>query len=256
MNSSDPKSILDEVMISPRRGRSDHEMGPDTIMVMIPTELDYLVHLTGAKKLPKKGLELYSLYQTDVGPYGSVTFGGPFLGAPQAVMAMEKMIALGAIRIWVLGYCGSLQEHVRIGDFVIPVSALSEEGTSTHYPIGERIPQTDKALNLLFEDALCRRDHPFHKGRVWTTDAPYRETRKKVQTYKEKGILAVEMEMSALMTLGIFRGVKVAALLVVSDELFNLKWNPGFSDPRLKKGSQLAGDLILEVIHSSDPNEF
>jgi hypothetical protein len=39
----------------------------------------------------------------------------------------------------------------------------------------------------------------------------------------------------------------MAALLVVSDELSELKWNPGFSNSRLKKGSRAAAELLLEV---------
>jgi len=58
------------------------------------------------------------------------------------------------------------------------------------------------------------------------------------------------MEMSALMTLAIYRSVKLAALLVVSDELFDLNWRRGFSDPKFKKRSHLAADLLLGLVPS------
>jgi hypothetical protein len=55
------------------------------------------------------------------------------------------------------------------------------------------------------------------------------------------------MEMSALMTVALFRAVSVAALLVVSDELFDLKWKPGFSDPVLGKRARAAAEILLKV---------
>ena len=42
-----------------------------------------------------------------------------------------------------------------------------------------------------------------------------------------------------------YRGVKLTALLVVSDELFDLKWHNGFSSPKLKRASGIAGKLLF-----------
>jgi len=162
-------------------------------------------------------------------------------------MVMEKLIALGATRIWVMGWCGSLQPETRIGDLVIPTAAHSEEGTSAHYRGPQTRSQSDDRLNALLQDALKTKGLPFRMGEVWTTDAPYRETVDKVKRYQRIGVLAVEMEMSALMTVARFRGVSVAALLVVSDELFDLKWKPGFSDPLLQDRARAAAEILLIV---------
>ena len=102
----------------------------------------------------------------------------------------------------------------------------------------------------MIEDALNRAGRTFSKGEVWTTDAPYRETPEKVEFYQNKGILAVEMEMSALMTLALFRGIRLGGLLVVSDELFSLKWHAGFSHPELMNASQFAGRLLSRLAAS------
>lgn len=230
--------------------KTDPEVGPDLIMVMIPSDLDILVKRSQAQKVPLYDVGLYDVYQAKDGAKVSLTLSGPFLGAPQAVICMEKMIALGVQRIWVLGWCGSLQSNLRIGDLVLPTTAVSEEGTSQHYPIGERIPKTDEELGQMLEHALRKRGHSFVRGPVWTTDAPYRETPVKVKTYQERGILAVEMEMSALMTLATYRSVRLAGLLVVSDELFDLKWHSGFLDPKLKKTCQMAGEVLLSLVKS------
>jgi uridine phosphorylase len=187
----------DEPIIQPRRRKTDPLVGPDAIMMMIPSDLDHFVGMFQSGEMARFHMDFFELYQVRHGKNGSLTFTGPFLGAPQAVMGMEKIIALGAKKIWVLGWCGSLQPYLKIGDMVIPTAAISEEGT-----------------------------------------------------YQERVVLAVEMEMSALMTLAIFRKVRMAGLLVVSDELFDLKWHHGFSNPELKKSSRLAGEVFLDLLTS------
>ena len=244
----------DEGLIRPTKRKADPGVGPDAIMAMIPSGLDFLVKTSHAKKVPLFDMNFYHLYQyrAKLGTKVLLTLLGPFLGAPQAVMAMEKMIALGAKRVWVIGWCGSLQKNLRIGDLLIPTDALSEEGTSQHYPIGEKISSTDEKLNQILEEALQKRAQNFRRGTVWTTDALYRETPAKIKEYQAKGVMAVEMEMSALMTLAIYRKVKLGALLVVSDELFELKWHTGFSSPKLKQASRYAGELIMGLVTSKN----
>ena len=84
-----------------------------------------------------------------------------------------------------------------------------------------------------------------HRGLVWTTDALYRETASKVAYYQRKGILAVEMEMSALLTVAAYRGVSLAGLLTVSDELSSLKWKHGFGSRELKNATRQACLIMI-----------
>jgi uridine phosphorylase len=220
-------------------------------MVMIPSELTYLARRAGARSVRFSDLELYRMYQARPGKGPPLTLCGPFLGAPHAVLGMEKLIALGVERIWVMGWCGSIHPEVRVGHVVLPTDAHCEEGTSPHYPISDGPPAPDKHLNRRLVEALEREALPCIQGTVWTTDALYRETPEKVERYQRRGILAVEMEMSALMTVAHYRGVSLAALLVVSDELFALRWRPGFSDPDFKRNSRAAGRALLQTAKSA-----
>jgi uridine phosphorylase len=167
------------------------------------------------------------------------------------VLGLEKLIALGAGRIWVTGWCGSLQADLRIGDLVVPVDALPEEGTSQHYPLPQPDPATDEGLRKALAAALERRGLNARSGRLWTTDAVYRETRDKVLAMGRAGVLAVDMEISALLTVAAYRGVRLAGLLVVSDELSGGAWHPGFSSRELRGGSSAAVGTILEAIDST-----
>lgn len=237
-------------LIRPRKTKTDPTLGPDALMVMIPSDIGYLLKLNHIKKTLYFDQGFFEIYQIRGKGNECTTLCGPFLGAPQAVMGMEKLIVLGARRIWALGWCGSLQPDLRLGDLIVPTDAVSEEGTSQHYPVGGKKPATDEQLNRLLGRALAGEGHPFRTGTVWTTDAPYRETQLKVKAYREKGVLAVEMEMSALMTLAVYRSVRLAALLVVSDELSGLSWHAGFKDPRFENMSHFAAECLLGLVET------
>jgi len=155
-------------------------------------------------------------------------------------MVMEKIIALGAERICLFGWCGSLQPDVEIGDLVIPLHAIARRDLQA-LPYRKEKPSTDPGLNRILERALEQEGLPFRKGTVWTTDAPYRETASKVKHTGIRESWLCEMEMSALMTLAAYRSVKLSGLLVVSDELFDLKWHRGFSSPVFKNDASWLG---------------
>jgi hypothetical protein len=253
MRSFLPNAEPEEGLIRPKKRRSDPDIGRDAILVVTPDDLDHLLEATASRRPSCFDMGFFKLHLVEKRGGGSFSIFGPFLGAPHAVMGMEKVIALGAKRVWGIGWCGSIQPDLTIGDFVIPVDCISEEGTSAHYPIGDRIPGSDALLCGTMDGLLSKRcERACRRGTIWTTDAPYRETPSKVRRLQEKGVLAVEMEMSALMTLAIYRSVSFAALLVVSDELFDLRWRPGFKNPIFRQSCRSAGELILEIADAQD----
>jgi uridine phosphorylase len=174
-----------------------------------------------------------------------ITFMAPALGAPYAAMVMEKLIVLGARMILALGWCGSLQHEVKIGDLVLPTSTVSTEGTSRHYPLGGQPPDPDPGLNDLLRRLLQASETPWQEGPVWTTDGFYRETVDLVRDYQARGVLGVDMEMAALFAVGRFRRVPVAGLLLVSDELATLKWQPGYRSKHFRRSRDRAAALVL-----------
>jgi uridine phosphorylase len=239
--------LNEEGVISPRKTRRDPRLGLDAIMIMVRSELKRITRKVSARRVSFSGGNLYDLFEA-VSPSGRpVAIAGPFFGAPQAVMGLEKLIALGAGRIWILGWCGSLVPGLSIGDIIVPSAAFCEEGTSRLYTGGMIEPVADSSLLGELEVFLEAGGVHATKGAVWTTDAVYRETPSKIRAYRRLGALAVEMELSALMSVAIFRSVALAALLVISDELTPAGWRPGFSDSRLAKGCEIAGSALMSL---------
>jgi uridine phosphorylase len=110
----------------------------------------------------------------------------------------------------------------------------------------------------LLSEAFGSELWPIHRGTVWSTDAPFRETVGKVGAYQAAGVLAVDMETSALFAVARFRGIRLASLLVVSDELSSLSWRPGFKDPRFQAIRSRAIHHLLgavEGLGKSAPSE-
>ena len=67
---------------------------------------------------------------------------------------------------------------------------------------------------------------PCVSGRVWTTDAFYRETRSNMEKRKADGCIAVDMECASVMAAGQFRGVPVYQFFYADDCLDGEKWDP------------------------------
>ena len=182
----------------------------------------------------------------------TITLMAPALGAPYAVMVLEKLIALGARMVLALGWCGSLQSRLAIGDLVLPTTAVSSEGTSRHYPLDGQPPDPDPGLVQILRNLLKPSEARWQEGAVWSTDGFYRETVDLVQHYQAQGVLGVDMEMAALFTLGRFRRVPVGGLLVVSDELATLHWNPGYRSERFRRARDQAARLVLAAAVQGD----
>jgi uridine phosphorylase len=232
-----------QAVIQPRRGKREEVLPSLAILMFTPQDMD--LFLQYAPLLHKRFQKIY-LSELIVGSCHGVplVLAGPMLGAPQAVLVLEKLIASGVTDVIAMGWCGSLQAHVRIGDLVLATGAFSEEGTSAHYPITNRRPEPSRELLDALREALTGRALTVHEGMVWSTDAPFRETIGKVIKYQQAGALAVDMEASALFTVAAFRNIRVAEALVVSDDLSSLEWVHGFRDP----GFKLAREEMLKSI--------
>lgn len=135
---------------------------------------------------------------------GSADYGviGGTIGAPFAVLVAEELFALGCRALVSISSAGLVAERFTPPFFLLIEKALRDEGTSCHYlPPG---PYAD--AEPLLVNAVRRRTDvlsvPVHAGPSWTTDAPFRETKSLIALRRREGIISVEMEAAALLTLG------------------------------------------------------
>ncbi|MBM4300972.1 MAG: phosphorylase [Deltaproteobacteria bacterium] len=230
-------------IINPTREAWDDPVTARVILTFTLPDYRYLCRLVQPSASPRY---VYNCALRE-GRWGGrpITLTAPALGAPYAVMVLEKLMVLGARMVLALGWCGSLQSHLKIGDLVLPSTTVSTEGTSRHYPLDGQAPDPDPGLCGVLRQLLEASDHRWQEGPVWSTDGFYRETAQLVQAYQAQGVLGVDMEMAALFTVGRFRQVSVAGLLVVSDELATLQWKPGYRSERFRQARDQAARLVL-----------
>jgi uridine phosphorylase len=243
--------VLDDQtsVIEPQKGKREEDLPAAGVLIFTPQDLGLFFRC-----FARHPQQSHKIFLVDVfsGSYGDtpMALAGPMMGAPQAVLVLEKLVALGVRSVVAVGWCGSLQPHVRVGDLVLPRSTVSEEGTSRHYPCAETHPGPSSELVQPLRKAFLKELPGAHEGTVWSTDAPYRETKAKVLAYQKQGILAVDMESSALFAAACFRGIRLAVVLIVSDELFSLKWVHGFKDSKFKQTREKVAELTLVAISS------
>ncbi|HET7489992.1 MAG TPA: nucleoside phosphorylase [Acidimicrobiales bacterium] len=170
------------------------------------------------------------------GPAGGVLALSPKLGvarlpigAPVAAIMLEELAALGVRTVVGIGTAGAIGTSLAVGDVVICSQALRDEGTSHHYaPDGQWAHPHPDLFDMLRAAIPGARTGP-----TWTTDAPYRETEEEILAYQAEGVLTVDMEASAMFTVGDFLGVRTASVFCISDVLHGPEWLPHFHSDRV-----------------------
>ena len=144
---------------------------------------------------------------------------GCAVGAPFAVLIAEQLFASGCRLLLSLTSAGQIEPAGPTPYFVIIERALRDEGTSFHYAPPSEYSEADATLVATAKEAVKDRNPPVVVGASWTTDAPFRETADAIEAARSKGVLAVEMEASALYAFARARRVRVLCLAHVTNTM-------------------------------------
>jgi len=229
-------------IVQPRCGPRSPRLGPVAVLAATEPDLALLASELGIAA-PRRLFTSRLYFEPDA----AVSLVGPAIGAPYAAMLLETLAAWGARTLIFVGWCGAIAAGVPIGRIVVPHSALVDEGTSRHYIPDAPTAYPSRDLATRLADACTAADLPFSTGGVWTTDALFRENPAKVERCRALGAVAVDMEASALFTVAAFLGIEAAALLIVSDDLSAMRWEPGFNLPRFAQAREGACRLVAEL---------
>jgi uridine phosphorylase len=158
-------------------------------------------------------LDVFALGGREVGIVGRV------VGSPFAVLVAEELVESGCRLIVSLTSAGQIMPAGPPPYFVVIDRALRDEGASYHYAPPSAFALGDPALVATAAKALSTLRQRCIVGASWTTDAPFRETAEAIEAARTKGVLAVEMEASALYTFGRAKGVRVLCLAHVTNTM-------------------------------------
>jgi uridine phosphorylase len=149
------------------------------------------------------------------------SFGG---GSPMVIELAEELAVMGAKKMILMTWGGTLQADTRPGDIIVCNRAIRDEGASHHYLPPAKYVDADALLVNELVTAIRTRQAQCTVGTTWTTDAPYRETREEVIQYQAEGVKTVEMESAGLFTVGQVRAVQTASVVIGMDSLSSLRW--------------------------------
>ncbi len=145
-----------------------------------------------------------------------VNFG---IGAPLAAMAMHCVSYLDQVdAVIMLGLAGGLAEEMNVGDFVLPTASIRDEGASHHYlhsnvpaepnfKIQHIMAQTARDMGIRTRSGIFKTTD----YRMWEFDEEFSET------LREQRVVGIDMEISALFSVGYAMGKPIGAIMLISD---------------------------------------
>jgi len=169
--------------------------------------------------------KLYNSHRQLLGYSGSyqglpVSVQSTGMGCPSLAIVVEECIRLGAKTLIRIGTCGAVAAQVAPGDLVIAAASVANEGTSRQYLGGENYsPTPNFEVTTALANAAATTGRQVHVGLIQTEDAFYATTPANVPAMAARGVLAIEMEASALFTLGALRGVATGCILITSNNI-------------------------------------
>lgn len=199
-------------------------------------------------------------YRTAVGTYKGigVTATSTGIGCPSAAIALEELIRCGVTTFVRVGSTAALQPNMAMGDLVVNVGSFRNDGTSRAYVPDAYPAVPDLELTSLL--AAAAREHAdragvgVHVGLNVSDDAFYAEGPDWIARMTGMGLLNVEMESSALFTIGRLRGVRTGMVCAVSGNLVtgDVRYGSG-PDPRLVEGWRASVTVALEAVSRLSP---
>jgi Purine-nucleoside phosphorylase len=142
------------------------------------------------------------------------------MGTPSFAIVAEELLRLGVKQLIRVGTCGGIAPGLRTADLVVAISATPADGATRTYLHGDPYaPTADFALTHTLVHAAEQAGLAVRVGSVASVDVFYNTDPDYASKWRERGVLAFEMEASVLFYLAARAGVQAACLLTVSDVL-------------------------------------
>jgi purine-nucleoside phosphorylase len=142
------------------------------------------------------------------------------MGIPSVSIYAHELFAEYGVKTAIrIGTCGALREDVRVRDVILAISAASDSATNRRrFPGIDFAPSADFGLLSTAHRLAGETGLHVHVGQVFSADLFYGDLSATL-ALADWGVLAVEMEASALYTIAAQFGVRALTVLTVSDHL-------------------------------------
>jgi uridine phosphorylase len=203
----------------PITGVRPSQVAPNVLVVGDPARVaDAARLLDGARQVAASREYVTVTGSLDGTPVSVCSHG---VGSAGAAICFEELARAGVRRIVRAGTCGALQPGIAEGALIVATGAVREEGTTPRlvplaYPAiaaGEVVGALERAAS---GDGLS-----VHRGVVLTTDTfyPSKAMGPAWRIWHEAGVLAIEMELAALLVVSALHGIDAGGVLTVDGNL-------------------------------------
>ena len=150
-----------------------------------------------------------------------VSVQGSGMGQPSLAIYVNELFSHYDVQSVVrVGSCGALTESLSIRDVVVASGACTDSSMNRIAFEGlDYAPVADFGLLRRAVEAAESRGTPVHVGLVFSADSFYAARPELTSRMADYGVLAVEMEASALYTLAAKHGRRALAICTVSDHV-------------------------------------
>lgn len=150
-----------------------------------------------------------------------ISVQGTGMGVPSISIYTNELIReYGVKNLIRVGTCGAMQEKIRVRDVVLAQASCTDSSMNDHAFDGyDYSPIADFGLLKTAYENVAAKGLALHVGNVFTSDIFYRDDKSTVQKLMDHGVLAVEMETSALYTIAARYGARALTIMTVSDHL-------------------------------------
>ncbi len=150
-----------------------------------------------------------------------VSVQGTGMGMGSASIYINELITTYNVKQLIrVGTCGAIQDHLKLGDVILAMSASGDSGANQVYFEGMHYAATAD-FDLLFKayEAAQRLNIQTQQGSVFSTNTFYDDDPQRWDKWERHGILGIEMESQILFTLASRFNVKALSILTVSDHI-------------------------------------
>lgn len=150
-----------------------------------------------------------------------VSIQGTGMGMGSTAIYVNELINTYKVKNLIrVGTCGSIQEHMSIGQVILVMSASGDSGANRSYFKGLHYAATaDFDLLLGAYNAAKKLNISTQQGSIFSTDTFYDLGPNRWDRWRKHDILGIDMETQSLFTLAKSFGAKALSILTVSDNI-------------------------------------
>ncbi|HRP32771.1 MAG TPA: methyltransferase domain-containing protein [Agriterribacter sp.] len=164
------------------------------------------------------------------------------VGSSFAVLIAEQLFASGCKTLISIASAGVINSTKNNSKFILIEQAIRDEGTSYHYLPANETSNINSGLSDSLMNYYRTTDLQIETGNSWTTDAPYRETRRAIEEAKKLNAVCVEMEAAALYAFAKAKNKDVICFAHLTNTMAQTEGD-------FEKGEEMGSLDTLDLIH-------